>query len=67
MFNRYLAAKSNWHRRNTSTRGYERYRRAIADGKSSKDYSAYRDNKSFLVEVNQICWQAMNHNILKVI
>ena len=52
MFNRYLAAKSNWHRRNTSTRGYERYRRAIADGKSSKDYSAYRDNKSFLVEVN---------------
>ena len=48
----FLAAKSNWHRRNTSTRGYERYRRAVASGKSTKDYSAYRDNKSFLVEVS---------------
>ena len=47
-----LAAKSNWHRRNTSTRGYERYQRAIAAGTAStKDYSSYRDNKSFLVEV----------------
>ena len=46
-----LAAKSNWHRRNTSTRGYARYRSAVASGKTTKDYSAYRDNKSFLVEV----------------